>query len=276
MRYEKKMSFLEHLDELRRRLVISLIAIAIAFLIAWFFHKEIYRFLARPVLQFLPPGEDRLAYTSLAEPFFFYLKISFLAALFLASPVVITELWLFISPALYPRERKYALPFIIFGSLFFIAGGAFGYYIAFPMVCRFFLTQGMEFRQVITAKSYLSLLTTILLGLGLVFETPILIFFLSRLGLVSPGFLIRNFKYAILIVFIIAAVITPTPDVVTQTTFALPMLGLYALGILIAKLFGKEEEEESGEEEEIYPKKKEEDLENEEGEDDKDDSPPLG
>jgi sec-independent protein translocase protein TatC len=272
MRREKKMSFLEHLDELRRRLINSLVAIAIAFLISWFFHKEIYHFLALPVLQFLPPGEDQLAYTSLTEPFFFYLKISFLAALFLASPVVVTELWRFISPALYRRERRYALPFVISGSLFFIAGGAFGYYIAFPMVCRFFLAQGMEFRQVVTVKSYLSLLTTILLGLGLVFETPILIFFLSRLGLVSPGFLLRNFKYAVLIIFIIAAIITPTPDVVTQTTFALPMIGLYALGIFIAKVFGRKDE---GEDEKTSSGEEGEEERDEE-EDDEDETSPAG
>jgi sec-independent protein translocase protein TatC len=268
----KKMSFLDHLDELRKRLFISIIAIAILFGICWFFSKPIYNFLAQPIYQFLPEDDQRLAFISLSEPFFLYLKVAFLAAIFFASPIILTQLWMFIAPGLYRKEKKYALPFIIFTTLFFVAGGLFGYYIAFPMVVRFFLKMGAEFRQVVTIHSYLSLLTNILLGLGLVFETPLIIFFLSRLGLVTTKFLIKNFKYAILIIFIIAAVITPTPDVVTQATFALPMIVLYALGILISLIFGKpredkdwDEEEEEGEE-----KDKEEDF-DEELMDDEDD-----
>lgn len=257
----KKMSFLEHLDELRRRLFISVIALSVVFGVCWFFHKQIYIFLQQPILQFLPEGDKRLSFISLSEPFFLYLKVAFLAAIFFASPIILTQLWFFIAPGLYRREKKYAFPFIIFTTLFFIAGGLFGYYIAFPMVCRFFLTMGAEFKQVVTIRSYLSLMTNILLGLALVFELPLLIFFLSRLGLVTTQFLIKNFKYAILIIFIIAAIITPTPDVVTQTTFALPMIGLYALGILISYIFGKKKEEEEWDEEEEY---EEEELEEEE------------
>jgi sec-independent protein translocase protein TatC len=267
----KKMSFLDHLDELRRRLFISIIAIAILFGVCWFFSKHIYNFLAQPIYQFLPEDDKRLAFISLSEPFFLYLKVSFLAAIFFASPIILTQLWMFIAPGLYRKEKKYALPFIIFTTLFFVAGGLFGYYIAFPMVVRFFLRMGAEFRQVVTIRSYLSLLTNILLGLGLVFETPLIIFFLSRLGLVTTKFLIKNFKYAILIIFIIAAVITPTPDVVTQATFALPMIALYALGILISLIFGKPREDEDKDWDKGEEEDKEEDFDDEELMDDGDD-----
>ena len=246
----RKMAFLEHLDELRKRLFISIIAILIGFLICWFFSKDIYLFLARPVIQFLPPEDKKLAFTSLTDPFFLYMKVAFLAGIFLAAPVVIGQLWLFISPGLYKKEKKYAFPFIIFASLFFIGGGLFGYYVAFPMVCRFLLSWGEPFRPIITIKEYLAMASKILIGLGLVFELPILIFFLARLGLVTPRFLIKNLKYAVLICFILAAIITPTPDVVTQSTFAVPMIALYCLGILIAIVFGKKREAEEEEDEE--------------------------
>lgn len=259
----KKMSFLDHLDEFRRRLFISIIAIAVLFGVCWFFSKHIYNFLAQPIYQFLPEDDPRLAFISLSEPFFLYLKVSFLAAIFFASPIILTQLWMFISPGLYRKERKYALPFILFTTLFFVAGGLFGYYIAFPMVVRFFLRMGAEFRQVVTIRSYLSLLTNILLGLGLVFETPLLIFFLSRLGLVTTRFLIKNFKYAILVIFIIAAVITPTPDVVTQATFALPMIVLYALGILISIIFGKPREDKDWDEDDEGEEAEDEDYDKE-------------
>ena len=265
----KKMSFLEHLDELRRRLIISIIGVLVAFLICWFFRKEIYQFLAQPVIQFLPEEDKRLAFISLSEPFFLYMKLAFLSGIFFASPVVLSQLWLFIAPGLYRREKKYALPFVVFSTLFFVMGGFFGYYIAFPLVCNFFLKMGEPFRQVVTIRSYLSLLSTILLGLGLVFELPILIFFLSRIGLITTRFLIKNFKYAILIIFIIAAVITPTPDVVTQTTFALPMIVLYSLGILISHIFGKKRKEEEWNEEE----EEEEEIYDEELEDEEEDTP---
>jgi len=246
----KKMAFLEHLDELRKRLFISIIAILIGFLICWFFSKDIYLFLARPVIQFLPAEDKKLAFTALIDPFFLYMKIAFLAGLFLAAPVVISQLWLFISPGLYKKEKKYAFPFILFASIFFIGGGAFGYYVAFPQVCRFLLSWGEPFRPIITIREYLSMTSKILIGLGLVFELPILIFFLARLGLVTPRFLIKNLKYAVLICFIISAIITPTPDVVTQSTFAVPMIVLYCLGILIAIVFGKKRKPEEEDEEE--------------------------
>ncbi|HUO84478.1 MAG TPA: twin-arginine translocase subunit TatC, partial [Thermoanaerobaculia bacterium] len=145
----------------------------------------------------------------------------------------------FISPGLYRRERRYAAPFIVFSTLFFIAGGWFGYRVVFPLAAGFFLEMGDQFQQVITIDDYFGFASKIILGMGLVFETPILIFFLARLGIVTPAFLLQKFKYAVVAIFVIAAVITPTPDVVTQSALAIPMILLYLLGIGISYLFGR-------------------------------------
>jgi sec-independent protein translocase protein TatC len=237
----QKMSFLEHLDELRRRLLYSIVALAVAFFICWSFAPQIFEVLQRPLLQFLEPGE-KLAYTRLTSPFFLYMKVAFFAAIFVASPVILLQLWLFISPGLYRHERRYAAPFIIFATLFFVAGGWFGYKVVFPMACGFFVEMGREFNAVITVDEYFALANKMILGMGLVFETPILIFFLSRLGIVTPAFLMKKFKYAIVLIFIIAAIITPTPDIVTQAALAVPMILLYLFGVGISYLFGKKRE----------------------------------
>lgn len=236
------MSFLEHLDELRRRLIICTLALLIAFLVCWNYAPQIFTFLERPIMQLLPPGE-KLAYTSLTSPFMLYMKVAFLSSIFIASPIVLLQLWLFIAPGLYPKERYYAIPFIFFATIFFVGGGWFGFDVVFPMACKFFVDIGREFNQVITVDDYFSFASKMILAMGLVFETPILIFFLARLGIVTPQFLLRNFKYAIVAIFIIAAVITPTPDMVTQSALAVPMILLYALGIAISFLFGKKREE---------------------------------
>ncbi len=233
-----RMTLIEHLDELRRRLVVSAAAIFIAFLGCWYFSRPIFHLLEEPILRFLPPG-DKLAFTALADPFMLYIKVALLAALFVASPVVLGQLWLFLKPGLYRSERRLAFPFILFTTLFFLAGGLFGFKIAFPMVVRFLLKVGEDFRQVVTIHAYFAMMSKVLLGLGLVFELPILIFFLARIGLVTAGQLLRWFRWAVLAIFIIAAVITPTPDMATQTVFAVPMILLYLLGIVIAWAFGK-------------------------------------
>jgi sec-independent protein translocase protein TatC len=166
-----------------------------------------------------------------------YFRVALLAAIIGASPVILWQLWLFIAPALYRKEKKYVLPFIGAGLLFFIAGCAFGYYEAFPVVVGFLIGVGKDFNAVITINEYLSTASKIIVGLGLVFETPILIFFLARMGVVSEKWLLAKFKYAVLVIFIIAAIITPTPDIATQCVFAFPMIGLYLLGIGIAWMF---------------------------------------
>ena len=233
-----KMSFLDHLEELRKRLLISLIAIGVAFFACWNFADRIFGYVQQPLLKYLPAG-DKLAYTRLTEPFVMYMKVAFYAGIFVASPVIMLQVWLFIAPGLYKRERRYAAPFIIFATLFFVVGGYFGYRVLLPGTCAFFVETGKQFKQMIKVDEYFSFASTIILATGLVFETPILIFFLARMGIVTPAFLMQKFKFAVVAAFIIAAIVTPTPDMVTQTALALPMIGLYLLGVGIAWLFGK-------------------------------------
>ncbi|MFP5247232.1 MAG: twin-arginine translocase subunit TatC [Thermoanaerobaculia bacterium] len=236
-----KMSFLDHLEELRHRLMVAFIAIALGFLACWAFAEPIFAKLQEPLTQFLPPG-DKLAYTRLTAPFFLYMKVAFFAGLFLASPIVLLQLWLFIAPGLYKRERRLAAPFIIFGTLFFVLGGYFGYRFLLPATCSFFVETGKQFKQMVTVDDYFSFASVIILATGLVFETPILIFFLARLGIVTPAFLMQKFKYAVVLAFVISAIVTPTPDMVTQAALAVPMILLYLIGVGVAFLFGKKVE----------------------------------
>jgi len=244
-----EMTFLEHLDDLRKRIFLSFIALFIAVIPAWFFSKEIYEILALPVTQFLPEN-TRLAYTTLTAPFMLYIKVSFLTAIFVTSPFIFLQFWYFIAPGLYKKEKKYVIPFVLFTTFFFSLGAAFGYFIVFPWACRFFLNMGADFQPVITVDKYFSLALRVLLGIAFVFELPTLVFFLSRMGLITARWMIKNFKYAVLVVFIIAAVITPTPDMITQSIIAFPMLALYGLSILIAFLAGKRKEKKLSQEEE--------------------------
>ncbi len=236
-----RMTFLDHLEELRKRLVISLIAIVVGFFVSWAFAERIFAKLQEPLAAFLPPG-DSLAYTRLTAPFFLYMKVAFFSGLFVAAPVILLQLWLFIAPGLYKKERRLAAPFIIFGTVFFLIGGYFGYRFLLPATCSFFVETGKEFKQMVTVDDYFSFASTIIMACGIVFETPILIFFLARLGIVTPAFLLQKFKYAVVLAFVIAAVVTPTPDMVTQAALAIPMILLYLIGVAVAFLFGKKVE----------------------------------
>jgi len=233
-----KMSFLDHLEELRKRLIISVLALLVGFIACWGFADKIYGVLQAPLIKVLPPGE-KLAYTRLTAPFILYMKVAFLAGIFVAAPIILLQLWLFIAPGLYKRERRLALPFILGATFFFLLGGYFGYRVLLPGMCDFFVITGKQFKQMITIDDYYSFSSTIILATGAVFETPILIFFLARLGIVTPAFLMQKFKYAVVLAFIISAIVTPTPDMMTQTMLALPMIGLYLLGVAVAYLFGK-------------------------------------
>jgi sec-independent protein translocase protein TatC len=243
------MTFLEHLEDLRKRLFYSFIAILVAVIPAWTFSRQLYDLLARPVTQYLPEG-TRMAFTTLAAPFMLYLKVSFLAAVFVTSPFVFYQLWMFISPGLYQREKKYVIPFVFFTSFFFILGALFGYYIVFPWACRFFINLGKDFQPVITVDQYFNFALKVLLGIALVFELPTLVYFLSKIGLVTSRWMVKNFKYAVLIAFVVAALITPTPDMVTQSIVAVPMIALYGLSILIAMVVGKRKAKQRQEEQE--------------------------
>lgn len=237
----ERMSLLAHLEELRKRILTSIIAVFVGFLSCWYFAPAIFRWLEQPIKQVLPEGE-KLAFTELQGPFMLYIKVALLAGIFAASPIILLQVWLFIRPGLYKKERNLAVPFILFTSAFFIAGGYFGYLVAFPMVVKFLLGVGEDFKQVVTIQTYFSMMSKILLGLGLVFEMPMLIFFLARLGIVTARQLLKWFRWAVLAIFFVAALITPTPDIATQSVFAIPMILLYLLGVVVAAIFGRREE----------------------------------
>lgn len=232
------MTFLEHLEELRSRLLRSLIALAVGTAFSWFFRDPIFHFLTQPLREAYP--DIKFIYTAPTEAFMLYLKMSFFVGIFVAAPFLLYQVWAFIAPGLYPNEKVYAIPFIVFGTLFFLAGGAFGHFVLFPMTFRFlgeFASADMEFLP--RVGEYYSFYSWFLLGLGLVFQIPVVIFVLSRIGLVTAGFLLRNFKYAVLASFVVSAVITPSGDMMTQAMLAGPMMGLYLLGTLVAWLFGR-------------------------------------
>ena len=233
-----EMTFLEHLEDLRKRLFYAIIALFVGFIPGWIFAKDIYKILARPVTQYLPAG-TKLAFTGLTAPFMVYMKVAFMASLFVMSPFVFLQIWYFIAPGLYQKEKKYVIPFVFMTTFFFSLGAVFGYLFVFPWACRFFLKIASDFQPVIKVDEYFGLALKVLLSIALVFELPTLVFFLARMGLITARWMIKNFKYAVLLVFIIAAVITPTPDPITQSIVAVPMLGLYGLGILIALVVGR-------------------------------------
>jgi len=224
------MSLFQHLDELRSRIFQALLGFLVAFVPCWIYVNEIFDFLEQPIVRLLPAGK-KLAYTGITDPFILYFKVASIAAIFLAAPFLLFQIWRFISPGLYKHERLYVIPFLFFGSFFFLSGGAFAYYIAFPYAASFLLQMGSHFEPVITIERYFGFLLTVILGLGLMFEMPILIFLLSMLGVVTPRFLLKNFRYAVVIIFIVAAIITPTPDVINLCIFAVPSLFLYLLGV---------------------------------------------
>jgi len=235
-----RMGLLDHLNELRQRLGRAVLAFVVAFLLCWNFADQIYGFLARPIYAALQEGE-KLVFLNVMDPFIINIKVAALAAIFLSSPLILFQVWGFIAPGLYRREKFMAVPFIFFGSLLFLAGGAFAYYIAFPFAVEFLLGVGTSFEAQITITSYLSFLMTVILGLGLMFELPTVIVVLARLGLVTPRFLLRNVRYAIVLIFVAAAIITPTPDVVNLCIFALPTIALYFLGVGMAWIFSPKE-----------------------------------
>jgi len=244
------MSLMEHLEELRRRLVSSLAAFAVAFLVCWGFHQRIADFLLLPLYD-LPeevwPEGKRLVFLGPTDALFFYLKVAGLAAVFVAAPWILLQLWRFVAPGLYRREKRVAIPFIFFGTLLFLAGGAFAYYVAFPFSVQFLIGLGGEqFEAQITIERYLSFLMTVILGLGVMFELPTVIFLLSRVGIVTPGFLLRHFRYAVILIFVLAAIITPTPDALTMSIFAAPTIVLYLLGIGVAWVFRPKSADEGG------------------------------
>jgi sec-independent protein translocase protein TatC len=216
----------------------SCLYLAVGFALCWGFREQIFHFMVQPMRK--AGFTEAFIFTTPAEALLLYMKMAFFVGIFLAAPLILWEIWGFISPGLYKNEKKWAFPFIGMGTVFFTGGALFGHYVLFPMTFQFLGSfGGPDMRFLPRIGEYWSFYSWFLLGLGLVFQIPVIIFVLARLGLVTPGFLIRGWKFAILASFILSAIITPTPDVVTQTALAGPMIGLYALGVLVAFLFGR-------------------------------------
>lgn len=233
-----KMSFLEHLDELRKRIVNSCIAIAVGVVLTFAFIEKIFNFILAPTRKALPPGV-KMIYTQPGEAFSLYVTVALIAGVVVAAPYIMYQVWLFIAPGLYSNEKRMAIPFVLFTTLGFLLGAAFNHYVAFPFMMAFFAsfnTPDLAFMP--RLDDVFGLYTKMLLGMGIVFQMPTVVFFLAKMRMITAWFLLSNFKYAFLIIFIVAAVITPTGDMMTQTIFAAPMVALYILSIVIAWVVG--------------------------------------
>ncbi len=242
MESEEKIPFTGHMEELRKRLIVCFIAVGVGFLAAYGFKEQLFEILVRPLVLVMDEG-DKLIFTGLPEAFFTYLKVSFLTGLMLASPVILYEFWMFVAPGLYDKERRLLVPILFLSSFFFIGGALFGYFFVFPYGFQFFLGFASEhIRPLPSMREYLGFSSKLLLAFGLVFELPLVITFLAKLGIVDVPFLKKNRKYAVLLFFVVAAIITP-PDVVTQIMMAVPMMILYEISILGARMFGRKKEE---------------------------------
>jgi sec-independent protein translocase protein TatC len=232
------MSLLEHLQELRKRLVYSLLSIGVGFGVAYGFHDQIAALMIEPITKALTAHNlpAKLVYTNPMDGFNFYLKIGLFGGIILASPFVLYQVWLFIAPGLYQNEKRYVVPFMSATIGLFLAGAFFGYHYVYPGALEFLIGYSKQFTPMVTISEYMELFSTVILGLGIVFELPILVFFLALFGIVSPRWLWKNIRYAILIIFIVAGIITPTPDPLSMCIFASPMLLLYLISIGIAHM----------------------------------------
>ena len=238
MTEDEKQPFLNHLGELRKRLIYCAIAIGVGFIASYAFSEDLFKLLIIPLKNHLP-GDDRLIFTNLPEMFLTYLKTAFLSGTLLASPFIFYHLWMFIAPGLYKNEKKYVIPFVSISTILFVGGSLFGYFIVFPFGFKFFLGYANDYIQALpSVKQYFSFAIKLLFAFGIVFELPVVIFFLSKMGLVTADFLKKNRKYAILMTFTLGAILTP-PDIITQCMMAGPLIILFEVGIIIAKISEK-------------------------------------
>jgi sec-independent protein translocase protein TatC len=235
---DEKKPFMSHLEELRSRLIVCAVAVAAAFFITYFFSERLFRILVAPLIKVMPEGE-KLVFTSLPEMFMVYLKVALIAAVLLAAPVIFYEMWLFVAPGLYQKEKRFMIPFVVTSSILFVGGALFGYFIVFPFGFQFFIGYNNELVKALpSVGQYFSFSIKLLFAFGIIFELPVVIFFLTRMGLVTPEYLAKKRKYAILFAFIIGAILTP-PDVFTQFLMAVPLIVLFELGIIVSKLARK-------------------------------------
>jgi len=228
-----QMAFLEHLEELRRRLLRSVVALLLAFGICFYFAKGIYAILARPLTNALHQlgVSNRLVYTNPVDPFNLYIKLALLGAVFLAAPYILWQLWLFVSPGLYRNEKKYVWPFVGLTSLLFATGGYCAYALAFPAALKFLVGYGNQFTAMVTINEYWDLAISIIVAVGLVFELPVVLLLLSIFGIVTPRLLWRHLRYAVLVTAVVAAAIVPTSDMASIFVVWMPLVGLYVLSI---------------------------------------------
>ena len=228
-----KMSFFDHLVELRKRLIHSLVAVGFGLIIGLYHSDKAFGYLARPMLKALRDSkmEDKLVYTSPLGPLQLFITVGLYLGIVIASPYVLYQIWMFVAPGLYRHERRAVMTFISSSLFLFLAGMAFAYFVMLPMTLSFLLSFPGPYRAMISMNDYFEMTLVILLGLGIVFQLPVLIFFLSLFGIVTPRFMWNNFRYAVLIIAILAAVVTPTTDAFTMTIFMAPMMLLYLLGI---------------------------------------------
>lgn len=232
---EEKLPLTAHLEELKKRLIRSLIGIGIGLFACYYFKEWLFRIITKPLMDVMPKNSFMI-FTSLPEAFFTYLKISFFASLFLTAPFTLYQIWKFISPGLYPREKKYVAPFVLTSSLLFVGGVVFAYYLALPPAFGFFMEFSSDtLRPMFTMREYLSFALKLLLAFGVSFELPVFIFFMTKLGIVNSRMMSGQRRYAILIIFIAAAFLTPSPDAFTQIIMAVPLMILYEASIYVAK-----------------------------------------
>jgi len=233
-----RMSFFDHLVELRKRIITSIAAIGVGMLVGFIISDKTINFIVNPILVALRKQhlEDRLYYASPATPISFYISLSLYIGIVIAMPVVLYQIWLFVAPGLYRHERRAVLSFVISSMFLFLCGIAFGYYVMLPQVLNFLISFGehLPLKPLVTIDEYFSFVLIVLVGLGVIFELPVVIFILSVFGIVTPKFLMRNFRYAMLIITIVAAIVTPTPDATTMLIFMAPMVALYFVGVLVS------------------------------------------
>jgi sec-independent protein translocase protein TatC len=237
---EVRATFFEHLQELRKRLVRALLGVAVGMALVGYWSDDMYRWLMRPVIKSLPDGQRHLNYTSYLEPFMVYLKVALYGGIFAAAPYVLYQVWLFIAPGLYKREKRVVVPFLAFGTALFYAGAAFCYFLVMPYAFPALnAIAGADMIPLLSMREQLTLTLAMMLGFGVVFEVPVIIAFLSMVGLVTADFLAKYRRIAVIVNVVLAAIITPTGDPFNLALMAVPMILFYEIGVILARILGK-------------------------------------
>ncbi len=237
---EVRLSFFEHLQELRKRLIRALLGVAVGMALVGYWSEDLYRWLMKPVIHSLPEAQRHLNYTSYLEPFMVYLKVALYGGIFVSAPYILLQLWLFIAPGLYKREKRVVVPFLAFGTALFYCGAAFCYFLVMPYAFPALnAIAGVDMVPLLTMREQFTLSLAMMLGFGVVFEVPVIIGFLAMVGLVSADFLAKYRRHAIVVNVALAAIITPTGDPFNLALMAIPMILFYEIGILLARFLGK-------------------------------------